>query len=61
MSHPASLSAAITHLKAFRATFDDGAVIHDDAGLTAEDLTAIIEHCERPREDVISDALGDLA
>ncbi len=56
-----NLAEAIAHLKAFRATFDDGAAVDEESRLTADDLAIIIEHCEISRADIIADTLGDMA
>lgn len=56
-----SLADALAHLKAFRSTFNHAEPVDEESCLTADDLTVIIEHCERSRADEVADALGDLA
>jgi len=43
MVEAAALTAAMTRLRAFRARFGDGEIVDQDSGLTASDLTAIID------------------
>lgn len=48
------LATAAAHLKAFRATFNEGDDVDEEAGLTADDLTTIINAVEAFGDDVVA-------
>ncbi len=50
----ATLSTALDRLRAFRATFNAGEPVDEESGLTADDLTAIIESVEAFGEDAVA-------
>lgn len=39
------LHTAIERLRQFRMTFNEGEPVDEESGLTADDLTLIIQHC----------------
>lgn len=50
----ASLTTALDRLRQFRATFNEGEPVDEESGLTADDLTAIIQAVEAFGEDVVA-------
>jgi hypothetical protein len=52
-----SIPTALDRLRQFRATFDEGDTVDEESGLSADDLTAIINAVEAFGEDVVA---GDL-
>lgn len=50
----ASLTTALDRLRQFRATFNDGEPVDEESGLTADDLTAIIQAVEAFGEDAVA-------
>jgi hypothetical protein len=49
-----SIDTPLEHLRRFRATFNAGEPVDEESGLTADDLTAIIEAVEAFGEDVVA-------
>ncbi len=49
-----SLVTALDHLRRFRATFNAGEPVDEESGLTADDLTTIINVVEAFGEDVVA-------
>lgn len=47
MTHDIALDFALNRLKAFRATFNDDEQVDEESGLTAADLSVVIEAAER--------------
>ncbi|MBB4155294.1 hypothetical protein GGQ80_003214 [Sphingomonas jinjuensis] len=61
-----TLSAALDHLRRFRATFNAGDHVDEESGLTADDLDAILAAIEPPADlesggSLSIDDLGDVA
>jgi len=49
-----SLDSALDHLRRFRSTFNAGEPVDEESGLTADDLTTIIQAVEAFGEDVVA-------
>lgn len=49
-----SLDTAQDHLRRFRATFNEGEPVDEQSGLTADDLTQIIQAAEAFSEDAVA-------
>lgn len=47
-------ATALAHLKTFRATFNAGDAVDEESGLTADDLTVLIEAVEAFSEDAVA-------
>jgi hypothetical protein len=49
-----SLSDALAHLRRFRSTFNSGEPVDEESGLTADDLTTIIDAVDAFGDDVVA-------